>query len=130
MEIKKHYCEVMDIFDWLNQNCKKDLEAVQWHTSTNLQSIFVRLCDLHMKKGFRCSRYGTEFYSTPLLSDHCTQCLAIVIHSTQTHLMSLFEIWCTNTPVAFGVGLEPVVMIFCGLNNVRRHHFIPLRIAP
>ncbi|RYR19466.1 hypothetical protein Ahy_B03g064241 [Arachis hypogaea] len=61
MEIKKHYYEIMDkvdrlfvsIFDSLNQNCKKALEAVH---------IFVRLCSLHMKKGFRCSRYGTEFY--------------------------------------------------------------------
>ncbi|XLU49986.1 hypothetical protein S245_044800, partial [Arachis hypogaea] len=53
--------------------------------------IFVRLYGLHMKKGFRCSSFGTEFYSTPLLSDHFTQCLAIVIHSTPTHLMSLLE---------------------------------------
>ncbi|XP_056172335.1 aspartate--tRNA ligase 2, cytoplasmic-like isoform X5 [Syzygium oleosum] len=64
MEIKKHYCEVMDIvdklfvtmFDSLNASCKKELEAIGRQYPFEPLKYLRKTLWLTFKKMFKCSR--------------------------------------------------------------------------
>ncbi|XP_004498802.1 aspartate--tRNA ligase 2, cytoplasmic-like [Cicer arietinum] len=209
MEIKKHYFEVMDIvdklfvaiFDSLNQNCKKDLEAVRNQYPFEPLKYLRNTLRLTYEEGIQMlkevgveiepfgdlnteaerklgqlvlEKYGTEFYilhryplavrpfytmpcyDNPEYSNSFDVFIRgeeIISGAQRVHVPEFLEQRAEACDIevktisayidsfrygapphgGFGVGLERVVMLFCGLNNIRKTSLYPrdpLRIAP
>ncbi|KAI3959805.1 hypothetical protein MKW98_029842 [Papaver atlanticum] len=137
MEFKEDYSEVMDVvdglfvamFDSLNKNCQKELEAIGKQYPFEPLKYLRETPRLTFEERVQMLKEaGVEVESLGDLNIEMERKLGKLSHGIDLKSIESYIDafrYATHPHGGFGVGLERIVMLFCGLKNIRKTSLFP-----